>query len=124
MDNSIAVAAFSTLLLDRRRSSVERLYIRSIRVILILPVAEIRYYHRYLAYDMGVSHLFSRHLKQNRLYSRLSLFSFSFTLSTMPQWGGGGDKCPRCQKTVYPAEKLSACSGSWHKGCFKCKTCT
>ncbi|CAF3326534.1 unnamed protein product [Rotaria socialis] len=41
----------------------------------------------------------------------------------MPQYGGGGDKCPRCQKTVYPAEKLSACSGSWHKGCFKCKTC-
>ncbi len=41
----------------------------------------------------------------------------------MPQWGGGGEICPRCQKTVYPAEKLSACSASWHKGCFKCKTC-
>jgi len=41
----------------------------------------------------------------------------------MPQWGGGGDKCPRCQKIVYPAEKLGACSASWHKGCFKCKTC-
>lgn len=41
----------------------------------------------------------------------------------MPQYGGGGDKCPRCQKTVYPAEKLAACSASWHKGCFKCKTC-
>ena len=41
----------------------------------------------------------------------------------MPQWGGGGEKCPRCQKTVYPAEKLLACSASWHKGCFKCKTC-
>jgi hypothetical protein len=41
----------------------------------------------------------------------------------MPQWGGGGEKCPRCQKTVYPAEKLLACSAAWHKGCFKCKTC-
>ena len=41
----------------------------------------------------------------------------------MPQWGGGGEICPRCQKTVYPAEKLAACSASWHKGCFKCKTC-
>ena len=45
--------------------------------------------------------------------------------SAMPQWGGGGgEKCPRCQKTVYPAEKLAACSASWHKACFKCKTCT
>ena len=41
----------------------------------------------------------------------------------MPQWGGGGETCPRCQKTVYPAEKLLACSAAWHKGCFKCKTC-
>lgn len=41
----------------------------------------------------------------------------------MPQWGGGGEQCPRCQKTVYPAEKLMACSAAWHKGCFKCKTC-
>ncbi|CAF1419974.1 unnamed protein product [Rotaria magnacalcarata] len=41
----------------------------------------------------------------------------------MPQWGGGGEICPRCQKTVYPAEKLAACSAAWHKGCFKCKTC-
>ena len=41
----------------------------------------------------------------------------------MPQWGGGGEVCPRCQKTVYTAEKLAACSASWHKGCFKCKTC-
>lgn len=80
MDNSIAVAAFPPLLLDRWRSSVERLYILSIRVILILPVAEIRYYHRCLADDMGVSDLFSGTMKQNRLYSRLSLFSFSFSL--------------------------------------------
>ncbi|CAF0726861.1 unnamed protein product [Adineta ricciae] len=41
----------------------------------------------------------------------------------MPQWGGGGEKCPRCQKTVYPAEQLLACSSTWHKACFKCKTC-
>lgn len=80
MDNSIAVAAFPPLLLDRWRSSVERLYILSIRVMLILPVAEIRYYHRCLADDMGVSDLFSGTMKQNRLYSRLSLFSFSFSL--------------------------------------------
>lgn len=58
-----------------------------------------------------------------------SRFLCSFTrrtsiIWTMPQWGGGGDKCPRCQKTVYPAEKIAACSSSWHKACFKCKTCT
>ncbi|CAF0919706.1 unnamed protein product [Didymodactylos carnosus] len=41
----------------------------------------------------------------------------------MPQWGGGGDKCQRCEKTVYANEAVSACSAKWHKGCFKCKTC-
>ena len=38
-------------------------------------------------------------------------------------FGGGGEKCSRCAKTVYAAEKIKAVSQDWHKGCFKCKTC-
>ena len=65
-----------------------------------------------------------------------------------PKLGGGGEKCHRCTKTVYAAEKISAASmvrssalkiyfwllipninfsylneKDYHKACFKCKTC-
>ena len=36
-----------------------------------------------------------------------------------PKFGGGGEKCARCGKTVYAAEKVAAASLEWHKGCFK-----
>eukprot|EP01136_Pigoraptor_vietnamica_P028798 Opistho-1_new@86660 len=36
---------------------------------------------------------------------------------------GGGDKCPRCGKTVYLAEKVVGAGCSWHKTCFTCKDC-
>jgi len=32
-------------------------------------------------------------------------------------------KCHRCQKTVFPVEKLSCLDKAWHKGCFNCETC-
>ncbi|XP_057296587.1 LIM and SH3 domain protein 1-like isoform X2 [Hydractinia symbiolongicarpus] len=32
-------------------------------------------------------------------------------------------KCHRCNKTVYPVEKLSCLDKTWHKGCFNCETC-
>eukprot|EP00158_Paraphelidium_tribonemae_P001351 Partr_v1_DN24286_c0_g1_i1_m36912 putative LIM and SH3 protein 1 len=31
--------------------------------------------------------------------------------------------CAKCQKTVYPTEKISALNNSYHKGCFKCQEC-
>lgn len=31
--------------------------------------------------------------------------------------------CARCQKTVYPTEKLNCLDKTWHKLCFKCETC-
>jgi len=37
---------------------------------------------------------------------------------------GGGDKCPRCGKTVYHAEKQLGAGSSWHKACFKCMDCS
>ncbi|KAM7404780.1 hypothetical protein PAMP_012093 [Pampus punctatissimus] len=37
---------------------------------------------------------------------------------------GGSDKCPRCGKSVYAAEKVIGAGSSWHKvGCFCCATC-
>lgn len=36
---------------------------------------------------------------------------------------GGSDKCARCQKAVYAAEKVVAASKYFHKGCFTCSTC-
>eukprot|EP00808_Paulinella_micropora_P017295 g37924.t1 len=36
---------------------------------------------------------------------------------------GGGDKCPRCGRTVYDAERCSGAGKSFHRECFRCKTC-
>eukprot|EP00123_Amoebidium_parasiticum_P012419 comp21339_c0_seq1/m.29251 comp21339_c0_seq1/g.29251 ORF comp21339_c0_seq1/g.29251 comp21339_c0_seq1/m.29251 type:complete len:200 (-) comp21339_c0_seq1:148-747(-) len=36
----------------------------------------------------------------------------------------GTDVCPRCEKKVYMAEKVLGAGYSWHKSCFRCKTCS
>ncbi|XP_030231447.1 cysteine and glycine-rich protein 1 [Gadus morhua] len=36
---------------------------------------------------------------------------------------GGGNKCGRCQKTVYFAEDVQCEGQSWHKSCFQCMVC-
>ena len=36
---------------------------------------------------------------------------------------GVSEKCARCQKSVYAAEKVIAASKSYHKLCFTCSTC-
>eukprot|EP01134_Creolimax_fragrantissima_P005196 CFRG5196T1 len=33
------------------------------------------------------------------------------------------DKCGKCVKSVYPAEKIQVGGQPWHKQCFKCNTC-
>ena len=41
----------------------------------------------------------------------------------MPQWGGG-QRCGRCDKSVYSNEEIISAGGSWHKRtCFTCKDC-
>eukprot|EP00055_Hartaetosiga_balthica_P016834 m.108299 g.108299 ORF g.108299 m.108299 type:complete len:95 (+) comp9187_c2_seq1:62-346(+) len=32
-------------------------------------------------------------------------------------------KCPKCGKTVYFAEKVTALGSDWHKLCLKCTKC-
>ncbi|CAG7785974.1 unnamed protein product [Allacma fusca] len=34
-----------------------------------------------------------------------------------------GEGCPRCGGAVFAAEQMLAKTRSWHKSCFKCKTC-
>jgi hypothetical protein len=41
----------------------------------------------------------------------------------MPHYGGGTDKCARCSKTVYVAEKKVGASRSFHLSCFNCRSC-
>jgi hypothetical protein len=36
---------------------------------------------------------------------------------------GTTEKCARCTKTVYAAEKVTAANKSYHKLCFTCSTC-
>lgn len=39
-------------------------------------------------------------------------------------FGGGGEKCAICQKTVYQAEKLATHGVCYHISCFRCATCS
>ncbi|XP_057686123.1 cysteine and glycine-rich protein 1a [Corythoichthys intestinalis] len=44
--------------------------------------------------------------------------------SKFAQKFGGSEKCPRCGKAVYAAEKVIGAGSSWHKtGCFRCASC-
>ncbi|XP_005995500.1 cysteine and glycine-rich protein 1 [Latimeria chalumnae] len=36
---------------------------------------------------------------------------------------GGTEICPRCEKSVYAAEKVVGAGKSWHKACFRCAKC-
>ena len=40
-----------------------------------------------------------------------------------PRWGGGGDKCVGCLKTVYAAEKAVLGTFCFHIDCARCMVC-
>lgn len=39
------------------------------------------------------------------------------------KFGGGGNKCAKCDKTVYPAETVSYEKKAYHSDCFTCDEC-
>jgi len=45
------------------------------------------------------------------------------TDSRFAKFGGGGQKCYQCQKTVFPAEAIAYEKHQYHADCFKCKNC-
>lgn len=45
------------------------------------------------------------------------------TNSAASKFGGGGNKCVRCDKTVYPAETVSFEKTFFHAECFTCLNC-
>ena len=45
------------------------------------------------------------------------------SVKAAPRFGGGGEKCKTCDKTVYPNERISYDNGTWHQLCFKCTSC-
>uniref|UniRef100_A0A673GLP8 Cysteine and glycine-rich protein 3-like n=1 Tax=Sinocyclocheilus rhinocerous TaxID=307959 RepID=A0A673GLP8_9TELE len=43
--------------------------------------------------------------------------------SKFAQKFGSTDRCPRCSKAVYAAEKVMGAGKPWHKTCFRCLLC-
>ncbi|XP_062272794.1 cysteine and glycine-rich protein 3 isoform X1 [Scomber scombrus] len=43
--------------------------------------------------------------------------------SKFAQKFGSSDRCPRCSKAVYAAEKQMGAGKPWHKTCFRCALC-
>ncbi|KAL6513591.1 LIM domain-containing protein PLIM2b [Orobanche gracilis] len=61
---------------------------------------------------------FSKNFQNGKPERENSLTRAPSKLSTL--FSGTLDKCPACNKTVYPLEKVTMEGESFHKSCFKC----
>ncbi|XP_006793650.1 cysteine-rich protein 2-like [Neolamprologus brichardi] len=43
--------------------------------------------------------------------------------ASFSSFSGGPNICPRCNKTVYFAEKVSSLGKNWHRPCLRCERC-
>jgi len=55
--------------------------------------------------------------------SDLSTFSGTAAAAPTKSKFGGGEKCVRCGKTAYEAERVPGPGGFYHTRCFNCVTC-
>jgi len=69
-----------------------------------------------LPHTKNGTHINSAYNHENK---RLSVSSISGPVIV----GGESNKCARCTKSVYAAEKVSAAGKTYHKLCFNCSTC-
>ncbi|KAG7267083.1 hypothetical protein CRUP_024449 [Coryphaenoides rupestris] len=44
--------------------------------------------------------------------------------ASFTSFSGGPNECPRCNKTVYFAEKVSSLGKNWHRPCLRCERCS
>uniref|UniRef100_UPI003AAC693D cysteine-rich protein 2-like isoform X1 n=1 Tax=Centroberyx gerrardi TaxID=166262 RepID=UPI003AAC693D len=44
--------------------------------------------------------------------------------ASFTSFSGGPNICPRCNKTVYFAEKVSSLGKNWHRPCLRCERCS
>ncbi|KAJ8252082.1 hypothetical protein COCON_G00213940 [Conger conger] len=65
----------------------------------------------------------SRNLDLQPQESKSHRPSSSPNSSRFAQKLGGSDRCPRCSKAVYAAEKVMGAGQPWHKTCFRCAFC-
>lgn len=61
------------------------------------------------------------HTKQAQTASKTGTGASANPLAS--KFGGGGNKCVRCEKTVYPAETVSYEKNFFHPACFSCLGC-
>uniref|UniRef100_A0A3Q3E632 Cysteine-rich protein 2-like n=1 Tax=Labrus bergylta TaxID=56723 RepID=A0A3Q3E632_9LABR len=47
-----------------------------------------------------------------------------FSAASFSSFSGGPNICPRCNKTVYFAEKVSSLGKNWHRPCLRCERCS
>ncbi|XP_041917367.1 cysteine and glycine-rich protein 3 [Alosa sapidissima] len=56
-------------------------------------------------------------------HSQSRLASTDSNSNKFAQKFGSADRCPRCSKAVYAAEKVMCAGKPWHKTCFRCAMC-